>query len=124
MAAWLAKNVLVATVLRRTLRPGAYLLCRYEDLLTDLDAELQRIASFTGLDVTGLADAATTAPGVPRDHLFEPVRRTDYRQVVLDPGRLSSQREAPGRNLRYWVLGGFVSRLWGYDREQSYLSKP
>jgi hypothetical protein len=123
MAGWLAKNLLIGTVLRRTLPRGAYLRCRYEDLLTDLDAELRRIGSFTGVDVSGLAEAATTPPGVPRSHLYEPVRRTDYRRVVLDPKRLASQRETPGRNLRFWVLGGFLSRLWGYDRPQSYLAK-
>ena len=122
MASWLAKNLLIATLLRRTLPPDRYLLCRYEDLLTDPDKELARIGSFTGLDVTSLAATATTPPGVPRHHLFEPVRRTDYRQVVLDVARLESQRETPGRNLRYWILGGFVSSLWGYDRQQRYLA--
>jgi Sulfotransferase family len=123
MTSWLAKNMLIGALLASRPASGRHLLCRYEDLLTDPGATLQRIGEFAGLDTSDLAEQATQPPGVGRDHLFEPARRTDYRRVLLDPSRLASQLETPARNLRFWVLGGFLSALWGYDRRQSYLAR-
>lgn len=120
LAPWLVKNLLIAVLLRARLPAGQYLRCRYEDLSLDPDGELRRIGAFAGLDTTGLADAVI-ATGLPRRHLFEPRRRVDYRVVQLDPTRLAGQRESTGRNLRFWVSGGFISAMWGYDRRQRYL---
>jgi hypothetical protein len=119
-AGWLAKNVLISSVLARRVPRERYLLCRYEDLIRDPANELERIGRFAGLDTTGLAALAVDG-GVCRRHLFEPPRRTDYRHVRLDAKRLETQRWSPRTNAGYWVLGGFLSKRWGYDREQSYL---
>lgn len=123
MVSWLSKNLLIGTVLAPRLRPDRYLICRYEDLISDPGPTLERICAFAGLDATGLVEAATTGDGVPRLHLFEPARRTDYRMVRLDPSRLRTQRETRMRNTLFWALGGFLSSRWGYDREQSYLTQ-
>lgn len=123
MLGWLAKNLLIGAVLGPRLGADRYLVCRYEDLVRDPESTLEHIGAFSGLDVTGLVAAATTGQGVVRHHLYEPVRRTDYRCVRLDPARLRSQRETRMHNLAFWVLGGFVSARWGYDRRQSYLSR-
>ena len=96
---------------------------RYEDLVLDPQAVLDRIGAFAGLDTSGLAGLATGA-GVTRRHLFEPPRRVDYGTVKLDAGRLESQRLTPAANARFWATGGAVARLWGYDRAQSYLPSP
>ncbi len=121
MLSWLFKNLLIGSLLARRLPPGRYIICRYEDLISDPRRTLARICAFAGLDGTGLVDAATTGRGVRRGHLYEPARRVDYRWVRLDPTRLRTQRETPVRNALFWVLGGFVSSRWGYDRVQSYL---
>lgn len=120
LAPWLMKNLLIGVLLRARVPSDRYLLCKYEDLARDPAAELQRIGAFAGLDTSELA-AAATGDGLPRRHLFEPRRRVDYRLVQLDPSRLSGQRESDAHNRRYWQSGGFVSALWGYDRDQSYL---
>ncbi len=122
LAPWLVKNLLIGVLLRARVPSDRYLLCRYEDLARDPDAELQRIGAFAGLNTSGLAGAAT-GDGLPRRHLFEPRRRVDYRLVRLDPSRLGGQRESDARNLGYWLSGGFVSALWGYDRRQRYLDR-
>ncbi|CAN5200336.1 hypothetical protein BH18ACT4_BH18ACT4_00980 [soil metagenome] len=122
IAPWLAKNLLLSAVLRRATTPDRYLLCRYENLADDPARELARIGAFAGLDTTALA-AEATAEGLVRRHLFEPRRRVDYRQVRLDRSRLRSQRESPRQSLWYWLSGGFVSGLWGYDRRQRYLDR-
>jgi hypothetical protein len=121
LAEWVVKNSLLSSVLAARMPADRYLLCRYEDLMRDTRAELRRVGEFAGLDTTGLAEAALGA-GLERDHLFEPRRRADYRRVRLDPERLDSQRWSPAKNAGFWVAGGFVSRRWGYDRGQSYLS--
>jgi Sulfotransferase family len=120
MAGWLAKNLLITGLLAPKLPPGTYLMCRYEDLVARPAAELARIGAFAGLETAGVLEPAMTE-GVERRHLFEPMRRTDYRRVRLDPSRLSGQREEPQANRRYWLLGGFLSARWGYDRDQTYL---
>lgn len=122
MTAWLVKNLLISGLLKPRIPRDRYLLCRYEDLVTDPAAELQRIGEFAGLDTEGLAEAVT-GQGVARSHLFEDLRRVDYRTVRLDPTRLHSQRMPFAQNLLYWACGGLLSKRWGYDREQSYLCR-
>jgi len=122
MVSWLSKNFLIGNLLAPRLGEGKFLSCRYEDLIGDPGPTLDRICAFAGLDSTGLLERATTGDGVPRLHLFEPARRTDYRMVRLDPSRLRTQRESRVRNTVFWALGGFLSSRWGYDREQSYLT--
>jgi hypothetical protein len=122
LAPWLLKNLMVSLLLRPRVPTERFLLCRYEDLVRDPDAELARIGRFAGFDTSGLAAEAVGA-GVARGHLFEPVRRVDYRWVKLQPGRLKSQRRRTGQSLWYWACGGFLSALWGYDRRQSYLDE-
>ena len=122
LAEWIGKNLMISWLLARRLPPDRFLLTRYEDLLADSAAELSRIGAFAGLDLGAVPEAATTT-GVERLHLFEPVRRTDYRRVTLDPTRLAGQRQEPRENRRYWRRGGFLSARWGYDRDQSYLDR-
>jgi len=117
---WLAKNLLIAKGLAPRVPAGHYLVTRYEDLVSDPVGELERIGDFAGFDTRGLA-AAATSTGLPRGQLFEPVRRTDYTSVRLDPKRLSSQRMSKRANAVFWMLGGFLSARWGYDKRQSYL---
>lgn len=121
LAAWLAKNAL-ASLLTWRLPAGRTLRTRYEDLMADPAGELRRLGAFAGLDLDGVAERAT-GEGVERLHLYEPRRRTDYRTVRLDPSRLAGQRRSPGANLRYWLLGGFLTAPWGYDRSQRYLDR-
>lgn len=120
MATWLAKNLLISHLLRRRVPDDRFLMCRYEDLVTDPARELGRIGAFVGIDTAGLAQA-WLGPGVARHHLFEPLRRADYRSVRLDRSRLQAQRTPSAENLRYWLCGGFLSSQWGYDHRQSYL---
>ncbi len=116
MGGWLAKNVLASSVLRRRAARGSgYLRVRYEDLVTDPQPVLERIADFAGIDVRGIA-VAVLGDGVPREHLFEPPRKTDYSLVRLDRSRSEVPRLSATENWLYWLGGGFVSRLWGYRR--------
>lgn len=119
-AEWVVKNTVISTLLRARAGQGHFLRCRYEDLVLDPAAVLARIGAFAGLDTSKLA-AAATGPGVTRTHLFERSRRVDYRVVRIDPDRLRGQRMDRVGNLRFWWSGGFLARLWGYDREQRYL---
>ena len=109
LAEWLGKN-LISWLLARRLPADRFLLTRYEDLLADPAAELKRIGAFVGLDLQVVTEAAMTT-GVERLHLFEPVRRTDYRRVTLDPARLAGQRQAQRENSRYWRRGGLLSAV-------------
>ena len=118
----LGKNLLISWLLARRLPTDRFLLARYEDLLADPGKELTRIGAFADLDLAAVVEAAMTT-GVERLHLFEPMRRTDYRLVTLDPTRLAGQRQSPRENRRYWRGGGFLSARWGYDRDQSYLDQ-
>ena len=94
LAHWLVKNGLAATVIRW--RAGKrYLRVRTEDLLSDPRATLERLATFTGLDLAGVADQATGA-GIARRHLYEPERALDYSTVRLDPGRLGRRTDEDG----------------------------
>ncbi|HEX2699647.1 MAG TPA: sulfotransferase [Acidimicrobiales bacterium] len=120
MAGWLSKNLFISAVLRRQIPTGHYLLCRYEDFVSDPVGELRRIGAFAGVDTTGLA-ASAMSEGLERHHLFEPRRRANYHVVRIDTERLPGQRLPVMRNLVYWLGGGFISARWGYDRRQSYL---
>jgi hypothetical protein len=117
---WLVKNLLIDVVLRRRIARDRYLTCRYEDLVADPERELARIGAFVGLD-TGKLVADLVSDGLPREHLFELPRRADYRTVRLEQGRLAGQAMEGRSNVAFWVFGGFLSRRWGYDRNQTYL---
>ncbi|MGH9184899.1 MAG: sulfotransferase, partial [Acidimicrobiales bacterium] len=52
LVAWLAKNVLIGSLLARRLPPGRYLLVTYEDLMLDPAATLERIGRFADLDTS------------------------------------------------------------------------
>jgi hypothetical protein len=92
---WLGKNLLIAVLLRLRAGRKRYLLVRYEDLVTNPHAVLDRIGTFAGLEVEGLADRALTS-GLPRQHLFEPARQVDYSSVRLDPSRAGAPRRRRG----------------------------
>ena len=83
---WAAKNLAIALPLGARAGRSRFLRCRYEALVADPARVLEQIGTFTGLDTSGLAEAAT-GRGVPRTHLFERPRRFDYRLVTIDPGR-------------------------------------
>jgi hypothetical protein len=117
LAQWATKNVLAATLLR--LRAGrGYLRIRYEDLLRAPAETIDRLGEFAGLETEGLAQRAITT-GVHREHLYEPQRRVDYSTTRLDPTRLCEDRWPEAEARRFWRRGGFVGRLFGYDRDQT-----
>ena len=120
-AEWVVKNLVVSTLLRARAGGPRFLRCRYEDLVVDPVGVLARIGAYADLDTSGLAEAAT-GPGLARTHLFERRRRFDYRVVRVDASRLGGQRMERAQNRRFWWSGGFVARLWGYDRGQRYLA--
>lgn len=120
VGAWLVKNAALSALGRR-LGASRYLRCRYEDLVSDLPGTLAAIGAWSGLDTSGLADRALTGSGVDRRHLYEPARQVDYGRVRIEPARLAGQRWSAPASRRFWLLGGWMSRAWGYDRSQSYL---
>ncbi len=70
MLSWLTKNLLIGNVLAPRLGAGRYLVCRYEDLMSDPGPVLERICVFAGPDATDLVKSATTGVGVARHHLY------------------------------------------------------
>ncbi len=116
---WVVKNTLMGNVAKR-LPASHHMLLRYEDLLRDPHGNINAIGDMVGIDVSGLADAAL-GPGVKREHLYEPDRYADYRITRLDPRRIQDQRWTPEANAEFWRQGGFLSKFWGYDKDQTYL---
>lgn len=118
---WLAKNVVVSLYFNFLRRRQHFLTMTYEEFVTRPAASLRRLSEFVGVDFLA-ARQLESRKAAPRSHLFEPPRMVDYSCVRLEPDRLQTQRWSGHQNTLYWMLGGFVSAAWGYDRQQSYLS--
>lgn len=118
---WLGKNAVVSLYFNVLRRRHRFLTMSYEELVTRPETSLGRLSRFVGVDFLSPGEVGQRE-AAPRSHLFEPPRMVDYSRVRLEPDRLETQRWSARKNNVYWVLGGFLSAAWGYDRQQSYLS--
>lgn len=119
---WFGKNAVVSVYFKGFRRRKRFLTIRYEDLVTRPEACLRTVSDFVGTDFLAAGSNVEARQAAPRSYIFEPPRMVDYSRVRLDPDRLETQRWSSRMNNLYWVSGGFLSGLWGYDRQQSYFS--
>ena len=119
-AKWLAKNASASVFVRRV--GGArYLAVNYEDLLNDPVLTLDRISDFSGLDLEDVKRKALTGEPFSQKHMFRANRISWDADVRFDPAISGSNRLKKPSNNAFWYLGGWTSRFWGYDKDQSYL---
>jgi hypothetical protein len=123
MLEWTVKNALSSTVTRA--QAGSRMRrVVYEQLVADPARTIGEIGAWLDLDLSDVAERAVSGEEFAMPHIFRGNREVRGSvSVALDPSRLLSQRLPEEHADRFWFSGGFVTRLWGYDRAQSYMPR-
>ena len=111
---WVAHNLISGWVCAR-LGPGRAMRLRYEDFVADPQAALGRIGSLVGLDLAGVAQAASSGEPMRAGHNIGGNRTKKSGYVTLRPDA-QEWREAlsPAEQRLSWALMGWLMRRYGY----------
>jgi hypothetical protein len=99
------------------LGPERTMRLRYEDFVADPKAALERIGSLIGLDLTKVADAASSGKPMQAGHNIGGNRTKKSGTITLRPNA-EEWRSAlsPTEQRLSWMLMGWPMRRYGYDR--------
>jgi Sulfotransferase family len=111
---WVAHNLISGWVCAR-LGEGRAMRLRYEDFVADPEAALGRIGSLVGLDLAGVAKAASSGEPMRAGHNIGGNRTKRSGHVTLRPDA-QEWREAlsPAERRLSWALMGWLMRRYGY----------
>jgi hypothetical protein len=113
---WTVPNLASGWVCAR-LGPGRAMRLRYEDFVADPEAALGRIGSLIGLDLAGVADAASSGEPLRVGHNIGGNRTKKSGYVTLRPdGREWEGALSPAEQRLAWALLGWLMRRYGYGR--------
>ena len=121
IARWVIKNAAVDVLLKRRIAENRYFRVQYEEFIKYPAQVLSDIAAFTHCQFGDIEALLAEEKEIQRSQIFEGPRRNNYRSIKLQPQRLASQKYSKPKNILFWMCGGFLSTLWGYDFRQSYL---
>jgi hypothetical protein len=113
---WVAHNLISGWVCAR-LGPERAMRLRYEDFVADPQAALGRIGSLIGLDLAGVAQAASSGEPLLAGHNIGGNRTKKSGYVTLRPDA-QEWREvlSPAEQRLSWALMGWLMRRYGYGR--------
>ena len=113
---WVAHNLASEWVCAR-LGPGRAMRLRYEDFVADPEAALGRIGSLIGLDLAGVADAASSGEPLRVGHNIGGNRTKKSGYLTLRPdAREWEGTLSPAEQRLAWALLGWLMRRYGYGR--------
>ena len=111
---WVAHNLASEWVCAR-LGPGRAMRLRYEDFVADPEAALGRIGSLIGLDLAGVADAASSGEPLRAGHNIGGNRTKKSGSVTLRPDAREWRKAlSPAEQRLAWALMGWLMRRYGY----------
>ena len=111
---WVAHNLISGWVCAR-LGPERAMRLRYEDFVADPQAALGRIGSLIGLDLAGVADAASSGEPLRAGHNIGGNRTKKSGYVTLRPDAQEWRESlSPAEQRLAWALMGWLMRRYGY----------
>ncbi|MGA7847275.1 MAG: sulfotransferase [Thermoplasmata archaeon] len=114
IARWLGGNLLAMLLCSRD--RGRYLRIRYEDLVTNPRATLERIGRFAGLDLTDVMARVEAATPIPMRHIAAGNRNRLQGSLVLRGDFSWTTRLPRGSRSLFWLTSGWLARIYGYRR--------
>jgi hypothetical protein len=114
---WIVLNLAAEWVCTR-LGPNRTMRLRYEDFVADPKGALERIGSLIELDLTTVAEAASSGEPMQAGHNVGGNRTRKSTIIALQPELAEEWRTAlsPAEQRLSWVLMGWLMRRYGYDR--------
>ena len=111
---WVAHNLASEWVCAR-LGPERAMRLRYEDFVADPEAALGRIGSLIGLDLAGVAEAASSGEPMRAGHNIGGNRTKKSGYVTLRPDAREWRKAlSPAEQRLAWALMGWLMRRYGY----------
>ena len=110
---WVLSNVL--STLLFGFRRGRYLRVRYEDLMSDPAATLERIGRFIGVDLADVVAAIRNQQPLPVGHVVGGNRLRFNRALVLKPDTEWQKNLPPEDERTFWGIAGWLARRYGYE---------
>ena len=113
---WITLNLATEWVCAR-LGPERAMRLRYEDFVADPKAALGRIGSLVGLDLTAVAEAASSGEAMQAGHNVGGNRTKKSGYITLRPDAQEWRRVLSPAEQRFsWALMGWLMRRYGYKR--------
>ncbi len=113
---WIGLNLAAEWVCAR-LGPERTMRLRYEDFVEDPEGALERIGSLLGLDLAGVADAASSGRPMRAGHNVGGNRTKKSGIITLRPDAQEWRGALSAREQRLtWALIGWLMRRYGYKR--------
>ena len=111
---WTILNLASGWVCAR-LGPGRAMRLRYEDFVADPQTALGRIGSLIGLDLAGVAEAASSGEPMRAGHNIGGNRTKKSGYVTLRPDAQEWRKAlSPAEQRLAWALMGWLMRRYGY----------
>jgi hypothetical protein len=113
---WVAQNLVAEWVCGR-LGPGRCARVRYEDFAADPAGALGRVGPLIGLDLTGVAGAASSGASMTAGHNVGGNRIRKSGTITLRPDEQEWRGAlSPNEQRLSWALAGWLMRRYGYER--------
>jgi hypothetical protein len=113
---WIVRNLAAEWVCIQ-LGPKRTMRLRYEDFVADPKAALERVGSLIELDLTDVADAASSGKPMHAGHNIGGNRTKKSGSITLRPDAEEWKRAlSPTEQRLSWMLMGWLMRRYGYDR--------
>jgi hypothetical protein len=110
---WVVGNLLCETVAQ--IAPEKVMRVRYEDLCRDPDAELSRIARFTGLQLDSVIKSVQRNETLSIDHKLAGNRMAKKGEFVFQPGRSQGREISPGIRRIGRMITYPLAKRYGYE---------
>jgi hypothetical protein len=116
VAHWIVRNLATQWVCAR-LGPNKTMRLRYEDFVADPKGALERIGTLLDLDLTELADAASSGKPMQAGHNVGGNRTKKSGTITLRPDAQEWRTAlSPTEQRLSWALMGWLMRPYGYKR--------
>ena len=116
LESWIALNLAAEWVCTQ-LDPKRTVRLRYEDFVADSKGALERIGSLIELDLTEVADAASSGKPMQAGHNIGGNRTKKSGTITLQPDTEEWRTAlSPTEQRLSWMLIGWLMRRYGYDR--------
>lgn len=113
---WVHVN-LRSELVRAQLGPGRSERLRYEDYLENTNKALTEIGGLVGLDLTSVADAASSGKPMQVGHVASGNRLRMSQSIQLQPDKGEWRNVLSAEEQRLsWMLAGWLMRRYGYKR--------
>jgi hypothetical protein len=113
---WTVQNLAAEWVCTQ-LGPKRTMRLRYEDFVADPKTALERIGSLIELDLTGVANAASSGKPMQAGHNIGGNKTKKSGSITLRPDAKEWKTAlSPTEQRLSWVLMGWLMRRYGYDR--------